>query len=86
MFLYDEHISRLARSLEAVSIDKPKQWKNLERIILDLLQRNKFQIRQSIYKLLEGRIKHVHTIPDETTAPTLFIESSELSADLLSLT
>tara|TARA_B110000881_G_scaffold154841_1_gene137666 strand:- start:234 stop:443 length:210 start_codon:yes stop_codon:yes gene_type:complete len=27
MFLYDEHISRLARSLEAVSIDKPHNGK-----------------------------------------------------------
>ena len=43
MLLYDEHISRLARSLEAVSIDKPRQWNNLEPIIEDLLQRNKFQ-------------------------------------------
>ena len=83
MFLYDEHISRLARSLEAVSIDKPQQWKNLERIILDLLQRNKFHNQAVYIQVTRGQDKTRSHIPNETTAPTLFIESSELSADLL---
>jgi D-alanine transaminase len=83
MFLYDEHISRLARSLEAVSIDQPQQWKNLEPIIGDLLQRNKFQNQAVYIQVTRGQDKIRSHVPDELIAPTLFIESSELSADLL---
>tara|TARA_B110001454_G_scaffold17810_1_gene16162 strand:- start:182 stop:1033 length:852 start_codon:yes stop_codon:yes gene_type:complete len=85
MLLYDEHISRLARSLEAVSIDKPRQWNNLEPIIEDLLQRNKFPNQAVYIQVTRGQDKIRSHVPDKLTAPTLFIESSELSADLLQL-
>jgi len=83
MLLYDEHISRLARSLEAVSIDKPRQWNNLEPIIEDLLQRNKFRNQAVYIQVTRGQDKIRSHVPDKSTAPTLFIESSELSTDLL---
>ena len=83
MLLYDEHISRLARSLEAVSIDKPRQWNNLEPIIEDLLQRNKFENQAVYIQVTRGQDKIRSHVPDKSTTPTLFIESSELSTDLL---
>ena len=36
-FLYEEHISRLSKSLNEVSINKPEQWVHLKSIIEDLI-------------------------------------------------
>ena len=38
-FLYEEHISRLSKSLNEVSINKPEQWEHLKSIIEDLLKK-----------------------------------------------
>ena len=83
LFLFDKHISRLSKSLSAVSIDKPEQWKKIKSIIEDLLEKNKF-LNQTVYlQITRGKeILRSHT-PDPLTKPTLFIESSELSSDLL---
>ena len=82
-FLYEEHVSRLLRSLNEVSINKPEQWENLESIIEDLLEKNKFSNQIIYIQVTRGQeSKRSHT-PDKLTSPTLFIESSELATDLL---
>ena len=83
LFLYDEHISRLSRSLNEVSIKKPKQWENFKSIIEDLLEKNKF-INQIVYiQVTRGQENIRSHTPDKLTSPTLFVDSSELSMDLL---
>ena len=83
LFLYDEHISRLSRSLNEVSINKPKQWENLKSIIEDLLEKNKF-INQIVYiQVTRGQENIRSHTPGKLTSPTLFVDSSELSMDLL---
>ena len=51
LFLYDEHISRLSRSLSEVSINKPAQWEDLKSIVERLLKKNKF-LNQIVYLLI----------------------------------
>ena len=82
-FLYEEHVSRLLRSLNEVSINTPEQWENLESIIEELLEKNKFSNQIIYVQVTRGQeSKRSHT-PNKLTSPTLFIESSELATDLL---
>ena len=82
-FLYEEHVSRLLRSLNEVSINKPEQWENLESIIEDLLEKNKFSNQIIYIQVTRGQESTRSHAPDKLTSPTLFIESSELTTDLL---
>jgi D-alanine transaminase len=82
-FLYEEHISRLLRSLNEVSINKPEQWENLKSIIEDLLEKNKFSNQIIYIQVTRGQESTRSHAPDKLTSPTLFIESSELTTDLL---
>tara|TARA_B110000467_G_C18266511_1_gene449626 strand:+ start:366 stop:1217 length:852 start_codon:yes stop_codon:yes gene_type:complete len=82
-FLYEEHISRLSKSLNEVSINKPEQWEHLKSIIEDLLKKNNF-LNQIIYiQVTRGQEGIRSHTPDKLTSPTLFVESSELVTDLL---
>ncbi len=82
-FLYEKHVSRLLRSLNEVSINKPEQWENLESIIEDLLEKNKFSNQIIYIQVTRGQESTRSHAPDKLTSPTLFIESSELTTDLL---
>lgn len=83
LFLYDEHISRLSRSLSEVSINKPAQWEDLKSIVERLLKKNKF-LNQIVYlQVTRGQETIRSHTPDKLTSPTLFVESSDLSTDLL---
>ena len=82
-FLYEEHVSRLLRSLNEVSINKPEQWENLKSIIEDLLEKNKFSNQIIYIQVTRGQESTRSHAPDKLTSPTLFIESSELTTDLL---
>ena len=69
-FLYEEHISRLSRSLNEVSINKPEQWEHLKSIIEDLLKKNNF-CNQIIYiQVTRGKEGIRPHIPDKLTSPT----------------
>ena len=82
-FLYEKHVSRLLRSLNEVSINKPEQWENLKSIIEDLLEKNKFSNQIIYIQVTRGQESTRSHAPDKLTSPTLFIESSELTTDLL---
>ncbi|MCS5543181.1 MAG: aminotransferase class IV [SAR86 cluster bacterium] len=78
LFLIDEHLSRLVRSLEETKIPKPQKWDQLKEIFTELIYLNQFS-NQSIYlQISRGvEIKRSH-IPSKKLEPTLFITSSSL--------
>ncbi len=78
LFLIDEHLSRLVRSLEETRIPKPQKWDQLKEIFTELIYLNQFS-NQSIYlQISRGvEIKRSH-IPSKKLEPTLFITSSSL--------
>ena len=78
LFLIDEHLSRLVRSLEETKIPKPQKWDQFKEIFTELIYLNQFS-NQSIYlQISRGvEIKRSH-IPSKKLEPTLFITSSSL--------
>ena len=78
LFLIDEHLSRLVRSLEETKIPKPQKWDQLKEIFTELIYLNQFS-NQSIYLQISrgAEIKRSH-IPSKKLEPTLFITSSSL--------
>ena len=78
LFLIDEHLSRLVRSLEETKIPQPQKWDQLKEIFTELIYLNQFS-NQSIYlQISRGvEIKRSH-IPSKKLEPTLFITSSSL--------
>ena len=78
LFLIDEHLSRLVRSLEETKIPKPQTWDQFKEIFTELIYLNQFS-NQSIYlQISRGvEIKRSH-IPSKKLEPTLFITSSSL--------
>jgi len=78
-FLLEGHILRLQRSLEETRISKPKQWKDLEEIFLELVELNETP-NQSLYiQISRGVDVHRSHLPTEDIEPTLFIVSFDLS-------
>ena len=78
-FLLEEHISRLKRSLEETRISRPKQWKNLEEILSELVELNE-TTNQSIYiQISRGVDISRNHLAEEDIEPTLFIVSFDLT-------
>ena len=77
--LFEEHRSRLLRSLRETDIPKPEKWDSIEEIIRRLVKKNRFK-NQSIYlQISRGKENERSHIPRIKTTPTLFITSSKLS-------
>ena len=78
LFLIDEHLSRLVRSLEETRIPKPQKWGQLKEIFTELIDLNQFS-DQSIYLQISRGVENKRNhIPSKKLEPTLFITSSSL--------
>ena len=78
LFLIDEHLSRLVRSLEETKIPKPQKWDQLKEIFTELIYLNQFS-NQSIYLQISRGVESKRShIPSKKLEPTLFITSSSL--------
>lgn len=73
-FRLDQHLIRLARSLEAIDIPNPHapdEWKS---IIKELLDRNKFSDHRSVYiEVTRGVGDRDHLYDSEELVPTVFM-------------
>ena len=78
LFLIDEHLSRLVRSLEETKIPKPQKWDQLKEIFTEVIYLNQFS-NQSIYLQISRGVESKRShIPSKKLEPTLFITSSSL--------
>ena len=78
VFLLEDHIHRLERSLLETGIPKPSVWKEIPNIIDELIKKNKFE-NQTIYLQVTRGVEFIRShLPDPKIDPTLFINSSEL--------
>ena len=81
LFLVEEHLSRLDRSLKEIGIPKPKNWNNIHKILEELIEKNYF-LNQSVYlQISRGVQVQRRHVPSEKIQSTLFIFSSKLPSN-----
>ena len=81
VFLLDDHISRLERSLQETGINKPKAWDQVPKIIDELIKKNRLPNQVVYLQISRGNEFHRSHIPTKTLKSTLFISSSELEVN-----
>ncbi len=83
LFRYKDHIDRLKRSLKETRIDF-KEIDSLEKIIYDLIKKNKIETEALVYlQITRGSaIPRTHSFSKEKISPTLFISVKEFKEDL----
>ena len=78
MFLYEEHLSRLERSLQETKINKPKELKNLLKILESIIIKNSHPNQALYIQITRGQEEERNHSVLEYTTPTLFISSTEI--------
>ena len=81
VFLLDDHISRLERSLQETGINKPKAWDQVPKIIDELIKKNRLPNQVVYLQISRGNEFYRSHIPTKTLKSTLFISSSELEVN-----
>ena len=81
VFLLDDHISRLERSLQETGINKPKAWDQVPKIIDELIKKNRLPNQVVYLQISRGNEFHRSHIPTKTLKSTLFISSSKLEVN-----
>lgn len=67
-YLFNEHIDRLYRSLEAIKINIKQSKDELKILLTELIERNHMNQDGFIYlQITRGSAKRIHTFPDDTT-------------------
>lgn len=77
--LFDEHIDRLYRSLEAIKIDFPYEKDEFKKSLLELLERNNMKSDGKVYlQVTRGSATRDHVFP-ENTEPNVYAYISDLA-------
>lgn len=72
LYLLDEHIDRLFRSLEAVRIEIPQTSHEIKTLLNELVARNEMNVDGFIYlQVSRGTASRIHTFPENIT-PNLY--------------
>ena len=78
LFMYEEHLKRLKRSLNEIRIEF-KALNSIERIIYELVAKNNIKDEVLVYlQISRGTaIPRTHRFPEQKSEPTLFISANE---------
>lgn len=69
LYLLDEHIDRLFRSLEAVRIEIPQTSHEIKTLLNELVARNEMNVDGFIYlQVSRGTASRIHTFPENITS------------------
>lgn len=80
LFEWPRHATRLSRSLKELRIDQPLSSDEIEKISIELLQKNELAAGEaSIYlQITRGAAPRAHAFPPEGTKPTVFLSATRL--------
>jgi D-alanine transaminase len=81
LFRYDNHLSRLKRSLTEIKINF-EEYGSLQRIIYELIEKNKIEGEAKVYlQITRGSgLPRTHTFPTQKNSPALFISTEEIQS------